>query len=81
MHFLNRRPVSYLTSTFLLLAVVYSTLSLAASDQTLTEANNLIRKGDFKAAYQLLEPLEAERAGRKRQPDARRICTRAGVGN
>lgn len=63
MHFLNRRPVSYLTSTFLLLAVVYSTLSLAASDQTLTEANNLIRKGDFKAAYQLLEPLEAERAG------------------
>ena len=63
MHFLNRRPVSYLTSTFLLLAVVYSTLSLAASDQTLTEAGSLIRNGDFKAAYQLLEPLEAARAG------------------
>jgi tetratricopeptide (TPR) repeat protein len=42
---------------------MYSTLSLAASDQTMTEAENLIRKGDFKAAYQLLEPQEAERAG------------------
>jgi outer membrane protein len=45
------------------LAVSYSTLSLAAGDQTLKEAENLIRKGDFNAAYQLLEPLESARAG------------------
>ena len=33
------------------------------SSQTLTDAEALIRKGDFQAAYQLLEPLEADRAG------------------
>lgn len=63
MHFFSRPFISYLTTSCLFLAVMYSTLSLAASDQTMTEAENLIRRGDFKAAYQLLEPLEAERAG------------------
>jgi outer membrane protein len=33
------------------------------SSQTLVDAQALIRKGDFNAAYLLLEPLEAERAG------------------
>ena len=38
-------------------------LEKTLSSQTLTNAEALIRKGDFQAAYQLLEPLEAGRAG------------------
>ena len=63
MHFSSRRLIPYFTIAFLFLAVMYSPLSLAAGDQTLSEAENLIRKGDFKAAYQLLEPLESACAG------------------
>ena len=35
----------------------------ATSDKVLLEATALINKGDYKAAYQLLEPLEAARVG------------------
>ena len=38
-------------------------LEKTLSSQTLMDAETLIRKGDFSAAYQLLEPLEADRAG------------------
>ncbi len=41
----------------------FSVPALAAQDSVLAEANKLILKRDFNAAYQLLEPLEAERAG------------------
>lgn len=38
-------------------------LDKTLSSQTLTDAAVLIRKNDFSTAYQLLEPLEADRAG------------------
>ena len=38
-------------------------LDKTLSSQTLSDAAVLIRKNDFSAAYQLLEPLEADRAG------------------
>lgn len=38
-------------------------LDKTLSSQTLQEAEGLIRKSEFSAAYQLLEPFEADRAG------------------
>lgn len=40
-----------------------SSLAIAAEDTTLSKASELIKANDFKAAYELLEPLEQERAG------------------
>ena len=40
-----------------------SSLASAAEDATLSKASELIKSNDFKAAYQLLEPLESERSG------------------
>ena len=37
--------------------------AFAIQDSVVIKAENLIRNGDFKAAYQLLEPLESSRAG------------------
>ncbi|OQW69612.1 MAG: hypothetical protein BVN34_04710 [Proteobacteria bacterium ST_bin12] len=44
-------------------AILFSSQTFAAKDAVLTQAEALIRKGDFKAAYLLLEPLEDTRAG------------------
>ena len=38
-------------------------IAAAAQDAELAEAEKLIRSGDYKAAYQLLEPLESSHAG------------------
>jgi outer membrane protein len=45
------------------IAIVFSSTAFAVQDAVTAEANKLIAKRDFKAAYDLLEPLEAERAG------------------
>lgn len=48
----------------LMALVLMLAASLAvAEDQTLSKASALIKSNDFESAYQLLEPLEAERAG------------------
>ena len=41
----------------------FSALACAVQDAVTDEANKLIGKRDFTAAYLLLEPLESERAG------------------
>ena len=43
--------------------MTFSSLAFAVQDSVLAEASKLIAKRDFSAAYLLLEPLEAERAG------------------
>jgi outer membrane protein len=47
----------------LLLAASFSMPAVAEMDSVLQQADALIRKGDFEAAYNLLEPLEDKRAG------------------
>jgi tetratricopeptide (TPR) repeat protein len=47
----------------LALALATAFSAFAAEDSVLIEADSLIRQGNFSAAYQLLEPLEATRAG------------------
>ena len=54
---------SYLLVLCLFLTVSFSTLTLALQDANVVVAESLIRKGDSKGAYQLLEPLESARAG------------------
>ena len=54
---------SYLLVACLLLTASFSTLTLALQDANVVVAEILMRKGDFKGAYQLLEPLESARAG------------------
>ncbi len=44
-------------------ALLFSAPSFAANDAVISEADRLIRQGNFSAAYQLLEPLETTRAG------------------
>jgi tetratricopeptide (TPR) repeat protein len=51
------------TLLVLLVLLGVSSLVLAAEDATLSKAADLIKANDFKSAYALLEPLEAERAG------------------
>ena len=46
-----------------LLAVTLLSSAAFAEDATLTKADALIKAGDYKAAYQLLEPLEDEQSG------------------
>jgi len=53
------RRLQALTLTFLL--ATFSLLALA--DETLDQAAELIKQKNFKPAYELLEPLESERAG------------------
>jgi outer membrane protein len=53
----------HLVAGLVVLFASIPTLSVAAQDDVTKEAETLIRKGDFNAAYLLLEPLEAERAG------------------
>ena len=50
--------VSFLLATFIL-----SSSAWAVQDNIIAEANLLMSRRDYTAAYQLLEPLEAERAG------------------
>jgi tetratricopeptide (TPR) repeat protein len=46
------------------LALVLATFSLSAlADETLTKASQLLNQKNYKHAYELLEPLESERAG------------------
>ena len=52
-----------LTTILVVFLATFSGFTLAAQDSVIAEANKLISKRDFKAAYQLLEPLESERAG------------------
>ena len=54
---------SYLLVLCLFLTASFSTLALALQDANVVVAEILIRKGDSKGAYQLLEPLESARAG------------------
>jgi tetratricopeptide (TPR) repeat protein len=53
----------YLAFAFVLFTVSLPSLSVAAQDNVTKQAEELIRKGDFNAAYLLLEPLESTRAG------------------
>jgi tetratricopeptide (TPR) repeat protein len=53
----------YFLSLCALLAISFSTLAIALQDANVVVAETLINKGDFKGAYQLLEPLEIARAG------------------
>ncbi len=53
----------YLTLVLVFLFASTPTILVAAQDDVTKEAETLIRKGDFNAAYRLLEPLEDERAG------------------
>jgi tetratricopeptide (TPR) repeat protein len=61
-HYL-RLNKSYFALALVFFSVIFSTLSFAAQDDITKQAETLIRKGDFNAAYQLLEPLETARAG------------------
>jgi outer membrane protein len=54
---------SYLAIALISFFVLTPTFSVAAQDDVTKQAEALIRKGDFNAAYQLLEPLESARAG------------------
>ncbi len=63
MHPFFQRIKFYLVTTFVLFIASYSAISFAVQDSVVIEAEALIHKGDFNAAYQLLEPLESERAG------------------
>lgn len=53
----------YLLALSALFAASFSTLAFALQDSNVVVAEFLIKKGDFKGAYQLLEPLEIARAG------------------
>ena len=61
---LNIKFASLLLVT--ILAILFSSRLFAAEDNALAQADQYIRQGNFKAAYKLLEPLEATRAG---EPD------------
>jgi outer membrane protein len=63
MHLSFRPNKSYLAFALVFFGILFSTPSFAAQDAVTKEAEALIRKGDFNAAYQLLEPLETSRAG------------------
>lgn len=63
MHSFSQPIKPYLASVLVFLFVSIPSLSFAAQDEVTKQAEELIRKGDFKAAYQLLEPLETTRAG------------------
>lgn len=52
-----------LITTFVVFSFAFSSISFAAQDSVLAEANKLIAMRNFNAAYLLLEPLESERAG------------------
>ena len=39
------------------------TPTVAFADEVITKAQELMKAGDYKAAYELLEPLETERSG------------------
>ena len=54
---------SYLLVVCLFLTASFSMLALALQDANVVVAEILMHKGDFKGAYQLLEPLESARAG------------------
>lgn len=45
------------------MSLVLPSLVFAADDAVITQAQTLVKAGDYKAAYQLLEPLETERSG------------------
>jgi outer membrane protein len=53
----------YLLAICVLFTAAFSTLASALQDASVIVAEVLIKKGDFKGAYQLLEPLETARAG------------------
>ena len=67
---MTKLPVSLLSLLLVVPIVMTNTfaaestmqLEKTLSSQTLTDAETFIRKGDFQALYQLLEPLEADRA-------------------
>ncbi len=58
-----QRFKSYLLVFCIFLTASFSTLALALQDANVVVAEILMRKGDFKGAYLLLEPLESARAG------------------
>ncbi|MES2501765.1 MAG: surface lipoprotein assembly modifier [Pseudomonadota bacterium] len=65
---LNNQSIHHLCKLIaIFLLALFSTLtsthSLADQDAVLIQAEKLIRQTDYKAAYQLLEPLESTRAG------------------
>lgn len=54
--------IKRLNTFFLVLFLAISPLS-ALADETLTKASELLKQKNYKNAYELLEPLESERAG------------------
>jgi outer membrane protein len=59
----TKKSKSYLLAVTLACMAAFSAPAFAVKDSVLAEASKLIAKRDFNAAYQLLEPLEADRAG------------------
>lgn len=58
-----QRILSALISLVASASLVFSTNVFAVQDSVLIQAESLIRQNDYQAAYNLLEPLENERAG------------------
>ncbi len=63
MHLFAQQHKPYLFVFFLAFITAFSSLAFAVQDSVVAEANKLLLKRDFTAAYQLLEPLETDRAG------------------
>lgn len=55
--------ISNLRHWLAVMSLVLPSLAFAADDAVITQAQALVKAGDYKAAYQLLEPLETERSG------------------
>jgi tetratricopeptide (TPR) repeat protein len=54
--------ISNLRHWLAVMSLVLPSLAFAADDVVITQAQALVEAGDYKAAYQLLEPLETERS-------------------
>ena len=55
--------ISNLRHWLVVMSLVLPSLVFAADDAVITQAQTLVKAGDYKAAFQLLEPLETERSG------------------
>lgn len=55
--------ISNLRHWLAVMSLVLPALAFAADDAVITQAQALVKAGDYKAAYALLEPLETERSG------------------
>jgi outer membrane protein len=63
MSLFSQQSKSYLFVICVFFTAAFPTFALALQDGNVVVAESLIRKGDFKGAYELLEPFETKRAG------------------